>query len=153
MDLKKPLRDVKGQAALEYLMTYGWAILVILVVGVVLWQMGVFNQSNTPQGSRGFSQFIVLDSQYSGDQLRVFFSNEAGTKLTIDTITGSGCTLSTCTACNEEIRPGWSFDVNLTGCPTLVPGEYYKVNVQLKYLNPHSEITHTISGDVWGTTE
>jgi len=34
---------MKGQTALEYLITYGWAILVILVVLAVLWYYGVFN--------------------------------------------------------------------------------------------------------------
>jgi len=34
---------LKGQTALEYLITYGWAILVILVVLAVLWYYGVFN--------------------------------------------------------------------------------------------------------------
>jgi hypothetical protein len=34
----------KGQAAMEYLMTYGWAFLVIAVVIAVLLAMGVFNQ-------------------------------------------------------------------------------------------------------------
>jgi hypothetical protein len=28
---------------MEYMMTYGWAILAIMVVGVALWQLGVFN--------------------------------------------------------------------------------------------------------------
>jgi uncharacterized protein (UPF0333 family) len=32
----------KGQGAMEYLMTYGWAILVVIIVGIVLWQSGVF---------------------------------------------------------------------------------------------------------------
>jgi len=36
---------LKGQTALEYLITYGWAILVILVVLAVLWYYGVFNPS------------------------------------------------------------------------------------------------------------
>jgi len=33
----------KGQGAMEILLTYGWAILVVIIVGVVLWQMGIFN--------------------------------------------------------------------------------------------------------------
>ena len=32
----------KGQAAMEYLMTYGWAILIIIVVVAALYAMGVF---------------------------------------------------------------------------------------------------------------
>ena len=35
--------DMKGQTALEYLIVYGWAILVILVVLAVLWYYGVFD--------------------------------------------------------------------------------------------------------------
>ena len=34
----------KGQAAMEYLMTYGWAILIIVVVVAALYAMGVFKQ-------------------------------------------------------------------------------------------------------------
>ena len=34
------------QAAMEYLMTYGWAILIIAIVIVALFQLGVFNNSN-----------------------------------------------------------------------------------------------------------
>jgi len=34
---------MKGQATMEYLMTYGWAILIIIVVIGVLWKMGVFD--------------------------------------------------------------------------------------------------------------
>ncbi|MCJ7450798.1 MAG: hypothetical protein MUP58_03600 [Candidatus Nanohaloarchaeota archaeon QJJ-9] len=34
----------KGQSAIEYLTTYGWALLAIVIVGAVLMQMGVFSQ-------------------------------------------------------------------------------------------------------------
>jgi len=37
----------KGQAALEYLVTYGWAILVVLVVLSSLYFLGVFNPKTT----------------------------------------------------------------------------------------------------------
>ncbi len=36
----------KAQSAMEYLMTYGWAILIIAVVLSVLFSLGIFNQSN-----------------------------------------------------------------------------------------------------------
>ncbi|VVC04447.1 Uncharacterised protein [Candidatus Burarchaeum australiense] len=40
----------KGQAAMEYLMTYGWAILVIVIVLAALLYLGVFNVgSRTPE--------------------------------------------------------------------------------------------------------
>ncbi|MGB9703770.1 MAG: hypothetical protein ACPLXS_03650, partial [Candidatus Micrarchaeales archaeon] len=36
----------KSQAAMEYLMTYGWAILIIALVVGVLYSLGVFNPSS-----------------------------------------------------------------------------------------------------------
>jgi hypothetical protein len=39
-------RFVKAQSAMEYLMTYGWAILIIAVVLGALFSLGVFSSSN-----------------------------------------------------------------------------------------------------------
>ncbi|MCD4666841.1 hypothetical protein K8R47_03460 [archaeon] len=35
----------RGQTAMEYLMTYGWAILIVLIALVALFYLGVFNPS------------------------------------------------------------------------------------------------------------
>ncbi len=44
----------KSQSAMEYLMTYGWAILIIAVVLIALFQLGVFNGSNlAPKAQSG----------------------------------------------------------------------------------------------------
>lgn len=39
-------KNVKAQSAMEYLMTYGWAILIIGVVLVALFALGIFNASS-----------------------------------------------------------------------------------------------------------
>jgi hypothetical protein len=39
-------KDAKAQSAMEYLMTYGWAILIIAVVLGALFQLGVFNKNS-----------------------------------------------------------------------------------------------------------
>ena len=45
----------KSQSAMEYLMTYGWAILIIAIVLIALFQLGVFGNNNlepkVPAGS------------------------------------------------------------------------------------------------------
>jgi len=55
MHLKNMHRKRKLQSAMEYLMTYGWAILIIAVVLGALFQLGVFNSSSfaprAPPGS------------------------------------------------------------------------------------------------------
>jgi len=71
--------DAKAQSAMEYLMTYGWAILIIAVVLGALFQLGVFNANNfapkAPPGScqvfrpngPGTTQFINLEGVCSGE--------------------------------------------------------------------------------------
>ena len=44
--LFKPSKQKKAQSAMEYLMTYGWAILIIAVVLGALFSLGVFSGSN-----------------------------------------------------------------------------------------------------------
>ena len=38
-------KSKRSQSALEYMMTYGWAILIIVIVAVILYSMGIFNPS------------------------------------------------------------------------------------------------------------
>jgi len=40
---------------MEYMMTYGWAVLIVMVAGVVLWRLGIFNiSSSIAPTSQGF---------------------------------------------------------------------------------------------------
>jgi hypothetical protein len=39
---------MKGQTSMEYLMTYGWAILILIVVVMALYSMGIF--TTNPKG-------------------------------------------------------------------------------------------------------
>ena len=78
---KKPFKkaSAKAQSAMEYLMTYGWAILIIAVVLAALFQLGVFNPMTfapkAPPGScqvfrpngPGTTSFINLEGVCSGE--------------------------------------------------------------------------------------
>jgi hypothetical protein len=51
----------RGQGAMEYMMTYGWAILAVMVVGVAMWRLGVFDLGgSTPPTSSGFDTLKPL---------------------------------------------------------------------------------------------
>jgi len=78
---KKPLEkaSAKAQSAMEYLMTYGWAILIIAVVLGALFELGVFNANNfapkAPPGAcqvfrpngPGTTSFINLEGVCTGE--------------------------------------------------------------------------------------
>jgi len=55
------MKGRKGQAAMEYLMTYGWAILIVIIVVAALWAMGVFTVSAPVACSPCFSYFAFVD--------------------------------------------------------------------------------------------
>ena len=57
---------IKAQSAMEYLMTYGWAILIIAVVLGALFQLGVFNANNfAPKAPPGSCQVFKPDGPYT----------------------------------------------------------------------------------------
>ena len=62
------IKAERAQSAMEYLMTYGWAILIIAVVLGVLFQIGVFSGANlTPKAHAGacqvFRRLLALQGQ------------------------------------------------------------------------------------------
>lgn len=85
----------KGQAATEFLMTYGWAILAIVIVAAVLWNMGIFKGSCTTtapvQVFPAGSQLAVKDWRVlaANNSLEMVVQNLAGSDLTVNTLGSS----------------------------------------------------------------
>ena len=56
----------KSQSAMEYLMTYGWAILIIAIVLVALFSLGIFNSANfAPRAQPGSCEVLRNSAQTS----------------------------------------------------------------------------------------
>ncbi len=51
---------LRAQSAMEYLMTYGWAILIIAVVLAALFQLGIFSGPPTPKATPGSCQVVKV---------------------------------------------------------------------------------------------
>jgi hypothetical protein len=154
---------LRGQSAVEYMMTYGWGILVVLIAGIVIWQMGIFVPQTPTPDKRGFSQVTPLDwSLTPTGILTVVIQNNAGTIVKVTQadafmeIGGSGtCTIAwpTTVPLVDNFRPGATQMLNFTGC-TLDSGTkigtYYRVNMTVSYLNPSSGMPHRSNGIIWG---
>ena len=90
----------KGQGALEYLMTYGWALLIIVVVGAALFALGVFSPQ-TREGCTGFSYFQYSDHRLVSDNsfdLVVINGNQDVTINSIQWSTSSDTTVTPTTS-------------------------------------------------------
>lgn len=154
---------MKGQSAIEYMMTYGWAILVVLVVGVCVWQFGFLDLSrNVVPDKRGFSQLSPSDwSLMNNGTFTMVVQNNAGSIVRMDSMKvdiegGKMCVIKTDLNTKEfqEFRSASAVTVVLSDC--LIDGgvgDYYRANVSIGYVNPSSDLSHISYGIVWGGIE
>jgi len=84
----------KGQTAMEYLMTYGWAILIIMVVLAVLFYLGVLNPSSVTPSQCVFPAGFTCVTNQLKTSGKLYLVIGQGTGKTI-MITGITCTQNT----------------------------------------------------------
>jgi len=137
----------KGQGSVEYLMTYGWVILVVMLVGIVLWRFGVFSPAQGTMGFSGFGAVKPIDhvSPKSGN-LNVVFMNGAGAMINMNVSVGDIKVIVGWINTNDDVMVSFS---GLSG--VCDPGmNSYNVNMNATYYNSISGLKHTDSGRVWG---
>lgn len=74
------MNKMRGQAAMEYLMTYGWALIVLTVVLGVLFSMGVFNPQNYMSEECSFQPSLPCRGTFltSEGELTIVLANGLG---------------------------------------------------------------------------
>mgnify|MGYP001603471124 CR=1 FL=1 len=83
----------KSQAALEFLMTYGWAILVVLVAIGALAYFGVLSPDKfLPAKCTLQAGIACLDHKATANQLVLRVQNSLGYDITVDAVKATGCT-------------------------------------------------------------
>jgi hypothetical protein len=141
----------KGQTAMEYLMTYGWAILIVIVVVAALYSMGVFQVSPGVPCSPCFSYFAFVD--YADGTLLIRNGprniNVSGHMFngTIKAIaspdTGSVVTLSDAYQCNATDVCSAGDDITLINIDAT--GD---VEITLEYTDSDSGLLHSDSATI-----
>jgi len=128
----KPRR--RGQAAMEYLMTYSWAILVVMLVGIAMWQLGIFNLgSSTSTTYTGFPrlkpQLTLVAVRTEGNMTSVF-TNGGGGPIVITNVYGD-CIFSTP---DTSVSAGQNFRVIGTGCDVSgIIGDPFNLEIYIEY--------------------
>ncbi len=148
----------KGQGALEYMQTYGWAILAVLIVGIVLWQLGAFGQHSTVNRATGFAKIKVLEPSIrydsTTDNLTFRIINGESMHIRIEGSTAGGdCNESDIS--NPSLDGGQTSIVTCTGCTDLDAGESFDVPVSFYYrIKIASDIIHrNDTGHIIGIAE
>ena len=156
----------KGQAAMEFLMTYGWAILVVLVVIGALSYFGVLSPSTLlPEKCTFPVSLSCLDFSIGNSQINLILQNGAGRDMVVTAINASSQALgdgngdqlcTTAIGVNTTLRNGASVNfllatpVPATACTFFDTGRdknKYSISVSYAWLDSRT-ITHISNGDL-----
>ena len=121
---------MKGQTAMEYLMTYGWAILIIVVIGALLYSSGILNPQLT--AATGFSKVIPgqFDVNAAGN-LKVQIKNIAGEEINITNVyTKAGSNSQSTVLASGKTSP---FLTITSGLGTGATGDAYTLDTSIEY--------------------
>ena len=151
-------RRICGQSSLEFLMTYGWAILVILIAFFIAWQWGLFSVGETvAPGSFGFWGVEPKDYILHRDgRFELSLINNLGANITIlyYNVTMADTSATCVGSCVHTITPDKTETLTFSGLTAFTGGRRFEANVFIRYNDTRTGNTeHVSSGRIWGGVE
>ncbi len=152
----------KSQSALEYLVTYGWALLVIAAVIVIMYSLGIFtpaqNVAATITGFTGMGHVSAIC--YGNGVLRLALGNSQSqlieiTGISVELQNGTVANANPSTTINSEpfipTSGSYSFSVP-NACPPA--NSRYSLSVTVSYSEPETQFPgpYSASGTLTGTS-
>jgi len=132
----------KGQAALDFMMTYGWAILLVVIIAVALFAMGIFEPANfIGNKAAGFGGVVPTGWQLNqAGTFTIKVTNTVGKPIRLDSINvtiGSSSVNVAVTNITIPVGEGSTLLTSTTGAfGAQAPGGYTaKVSIQYTDLN------------------
>lgn len=149
----------KGQAAMEFLMTYGWAILAAIIAIGVLAYFGVFSPGKYVSGTAIVTPPFYVNAWNVDDSdggVNLELKNNGGDSYTISAVSITsatvGGTTSTCTATatTPAILPAGVKGTVLIPCTgvTAGAGDNFKGDITITYRKADSTIDLTSTGTI-----
>ena len=148
-------RDKKGQAAMEFLMTYGWAILAaIIAIGVLAYFY--FSPGDMAANAAVINAPFYAEAwnvQTSQMQLGVKNNGQDTVTVTEISVIGNNGDFNCSTgALTEDISSGETYDAALSTCDgSGTAGDSYKGDITVKYTRGDSTVELTSTGSVSST--
>lgn len=147
----------KGQAALEYLLTYGWAILIVIIVGASLYSLGIFTPGQwTGRRQTGFANFRIEDFKLDRDgNLTIVYRNQIGKPLQVNEIRAEfkNEVCSFTTTHNVELNKMYTRVLDCSDWKPLSLRSSFTIILDFHYTDPDSGLTHVDSGTLFGQVE
>jgi len=160
------MRRRRGQAALEFLTTYGWALLIILVMIGAISYFGVMNPSKLlPERCTSSPEFSCQDYELTavdGGYVNVVLKQGIGKTIIFEEFTcryaenpEAAITTGTCDGNGMSAEGSWSPTASCTfKCPATtlasLKGEKVKAYFDITYRkSTSSTLTHSASGEIY----
>ena len=135
----------KSQAAMEFLMTYGWAILVVLAAIAALAYFGVLSPEKfLPEKCLIETSFTCISSKVTSTESTIIFQNGYGKSVTIDSVDMGGCSKTFSTALQSEGEGTFVMD----GCSNGDAKEVFKGEIIIKYTEKRTNLSKTAYGQI-----
>jgi hypothetical protein len=147
-------RSVRGQAALDFLMTYGWALLLIAIAAAAIVSLGILDVGSF-MGSRavGFSQVVPTGWQLQSGTLSLKLKNDAGTDINVTSITASynvqppATNTSVITILDGDVSNTIPLSPFQLGVQS---GASYSMTININYTDTESGFEYVDSGTITG---
>ena len=147
----------RGQAALEYLITYGWAFLVIIASVGVLSYFGLLNPSRYIPASCEFGEQLKCIDHYIDDQIvlpdqdgRIIlrFRNNFEEGITVTNVFGNNVTIDGGSV-NTDIDKGETKRVEIDVGKPIFPKSKERFELIVQFRRQGGTVLHNISGTVF----
>jgi uncharacterized protein (UPF0333 family) len=139
----------KGQAAMEFLMTYGWAILVVIAAVAALAYFGVLNPDRfLPEKCTMPSGIACLDSTGSTSSITLRLQNAAGFDMSGVTVSLIGANSTGSSVACTGITSLSNGEAGTATCASTYATGKLSATVEVNYTNQQTSIPHTKKGDL-----
>ncbi|MBD3204097.1 hypothetical protein GF327_07410 [Candidatus Woesearchaeota archaeon] len=147
----------KAQAAMEFLMTYGWAILVVIAAIAALAYFGVLDPSRMlPEKCEFPAGIDCIDKaaiDADADTVGIALKNNIGFGMTIDDVTSDNST-NGCSVSNYTLSPTGTISNNqqvtiTVDCGSVSAGKFDET-FYVTYTNAETSLQHKAVGTVRG---
>jgi hypothetical protein len=139
--------EKKGQSAIEFLMSYGWAVLIVVGLIAALWLLGIFS-GEIPTRCEIVGEFSCTDAMVGENTLILNLKpgRVENAKITSVDVNGESCSIET-----KELVAKQNNLVKCTGLELEVE-EKIAIIFEVEYQKLDSTIVHTVEGSISGQT-
>ena len=141
----------RGQAAADYIITYGWAIFSVIAVIAVLGFFGILSPEKFFPENCVFTQpaFKCVSGKVESDTIALVVLNAQARDITVNSIKVNECSSSSNTAMAQNSQA--TFEIKQ--CSNGARQDKFKGNIELKYTEKDSGLARAAYGVLKGNVE